>query len=96
MCRKIRGEHSDARELAALYVSSGVPVYPLCRGFSYQTLTWRMLAEAQGMRTSDENGSPGPGTSRRTFGRGTFGNVSPASFAADAASRAESSNSTTN
>ena len=55
-----------------------------------------MLAEAQGMRTSDENGSPGPGTSRRTFGRGTFGNVFPASFAADAASRAESSNSTTN
>jgi hypothetical protein len=46
------GYHSDARELAALYVQSGVPVYPHSLGYSYQTLLWRMQVEVREMTTT--------------------------------------------
>lgn len=81
-CRKFRGEHSDAQELAALYVSSGVPIYPKCRGFSYQTLIWRMSVEAQDMRTSDESGSTWP--SREIAGGVTYGDVTTRTSEANA------------
>ena len=32
------GQHADARELAALYISSGVPIYPNCCGHSFRAL----------------------------------------------------------
>ena len=52
---QIRGEHADARELAALYVNSGVPIYPPCHGHAYHTLTWRMSIEGREM---DSQNSP--------------------------------------
>lgn len=42
-------QHADARELAALYISSGVPIYPFSMGHSYQTICWRMGVEAKNM-----------------------------------------------
>ena len=55
----MRGEHADARELAALYVNSGVPIYPPCYGHAYHTLTWRMSIEGREMESqnSPENES---------------------------------------
>ena len=41
--------HADARELAALYVKSGIPIYPPCDGHAYHTLTWRMSVEGHEM-----------------------------------------------
>ena len=92
--RKFRGEHSDAQELAALYVSSGVPIYPKCRGFSYQTLTWRMSVEAQDMRTPDESGSTWP--SREIAGGVTHGDVTTRTSEANAVRGVQSSAVTTN
>jgi len=43
------GQHADARELAGLYIQSGVPIYPHSLGHSYHTLVWRMGTEAQDM-----------------------------------------------
>jgi hypothetical protein len=43
---KIMQEHADARALAALYISSGVPIYPRVLGYSYRTILWRMHVEA--------------------------------------------------
>jgi hypothetical protein len=40
------GHHADARELSALYIQAGVPVYPRSLGHSYHTLIWRMGVEA--------------------------------------------------
>lgn len=59
----IRGAHADARELAALYVKSGVPLYPPCHGHAYHTLTWRMSIEGRAMEARNspeysEHGSP--------------------------------------
>lgn len=93
-CRKFRGEHSDARELAALYVSSGVPVYPKCRGFSYQTLTWRMSIEAQDMRNSDGSGSKR--LSRETSGHVTHGDITTQTSEANAVREVQTSGVTTN
>ena len=95
-CPKYRGEHSDARELAALYVSSGVPVYPKCRGFSHQTLIWRMSVEAQVMRNSDESESTWP--SRETPGGVNHGDVTnrTSEVNADAVRGVQSSGVTTN
>ena len=39
------GHLEDARELAALYISEGVPVYPHSLGHSYHTILWRMQAD---------------------------------------------------
>lgn len=39
------GHHEDAKELAALYISEGVPVYPNSLGHSYHTILWRMQTE---------------------------------------------------
>lgn len=52
------GEHADARELSALYVRSGVPIYPLSLGHSYQTLIWRMGIESKEMANANEASSP--------------------------------------
>eukprot|EP00536_Pseudo-nitzschia_multiseries_P001149 jgi/Psemu1/63015/estExt_Genemark1.C_140085 len=41
------GQHADAKELCALYVSAGVPIYPHSLGHSYHTLIWRLLKEAK-------------------------------------------------
>eukprot|EP00977_Amphora_coffeiformis_P015459 scaffold4511_cov171-Amphora_coffeaeformis.AAC.25 len=43
------GHHSDARELVALYIQSGVPIYPRSLGHSYHTLLWRMQVESREM-----------------------------------------------
>lgn len=45
------GQWEDARELAALYVSAGVPIYSRCLGHSFHTLNWRMKIEATEFRT---------------------------------------------
>lgn len=50
-------EQADAKELCALYISSGVPIYPHSLGHSYHTLLWRMGIEAQAMRALSENAS---------------------------------------
>lgn len=49
------GQHADARELSALYISAGVPVYPLSLGHSYHTLVLRMEVEAREMENQQEN-----------------------------------------
>ena len=50
-----RGEHADARELAALYISSGVPIYPAPLGHGFHTINWRMKVETDVMtRSVDE------------------------------------------
>eukprot|EP00980_Cylindrotheca_fusiformis_P019071 scaffold6433_cov125-Cylindrotheca_fusiformis.AAC.13 len=41
------GHHSDAKELCALYIDAGVPIYPSCLGHSYHTLIWMMEIEAK-------------------------------------------------
>lgn len=41
------GQLSDARELAAVYIASGVPIYARCLGHSYHTLCWRIQIEYQ-------------------------------------------------
>mmetsp|Transcript_25248 Transcript_25248/g.30517 ORF Transcript_25248/g.30517 Transcript_25248/m.30517 type:complete len:884 (+) Transcript_25248:485-3136(+) len=46
------GEHADARELAALYIKNGVPIYAPCLGHSFHTLMWRMSREAREMESS--------------------------------------------
>ncbi|CAB9515246.1 Protein king tubby [Seminavis robusta] len=41
-------EHlADAKELAALYIATGVPIYPHSLGHSYHTVCWRMGLEAK-------------------------------------------------
>jgi hypothetical protein len=45
------GEHADARELACLYISKGVPIYPAPRGHAYHTLAWRMGLELSSSTT---------------------------------------------
>lgn len=55
------GHRADARELAALYISRGVPIYPHCLGFSYHTVLWRMLTEAKQLaEEEDDHSSPDP------------------------------------
>lgn len=46
------GEHADARELASLYISKGVPIYPAPRGHAYHTLAWRMGLELSSSSSS--------------------------------------------
>jgi Tub family len=41
---------ADAKELVALYISAGVPIYPYSMGHSYHTLCWRMGIEAKKMQ----------------------------------------------
>ncbi|CAJ1946127.1 unnamed protein product [Cylindrotheca closterium] len=38
-------QQSDAKELCALYIRAGVPIYPISLGHSYHTLIWRMSLE---------------------------------------------------
>lgn len=49
------GQAADARELAALYVANGVPIYPRCLGHSYQTVCWRMKVEANEQHQHQQN-----------------------------------------
>lgn len=44
------GEHEDSKELAALYLESGVPIHPQCLGHSYHTILWRMKIESLKMK----------------------------------------------
>jgi hypothetical protein len=43
------GQHEDAKEMAGLYISSGVPIYPRSLGHSYHTMRWRMGVEIKEM-----------------------------------------------
>ncbi|KAL7483986.1 hypothetical protein ACHAW6_009639 [Cyclotella cf. meneghiniana] len=55
------GEHADARELAALYLQNGVPIYPSPHGHAYRTIAWRMGIEVkimQNEQTSDSAVTP--------------------------------------
>jgi len=57
-----RGEHADARELASLYISKGVPIYPTPHGHSYHTIVWRMGIELENNNTNNnEHGAGGDG-----------------------------------
>lgn len=40
-------QHADAKELCALYIRAGVPIYPYSLGHSYHTLVWRLGVEAK-------------------------------------------------
>ena len=91
LCTKFRGEHADAQELSALYISSGVPVYPLCRGYSYRTLTWRMSVEAQELSSADESSRPSKGTSGNERSRGGSFGVGGAGMPSGDASERENS-----
>jgi hypothetical protein len=51
------GEHGDAKELAGLYLKSGVPIYPAPFGHEYHTINWRMKMEVKEM-----NPPPGSNT----------------------------------
>ena len=51
-----RGEHADARELASLYISKGVPIYPTPHGHSYHTIVWRMGIELENNNTNEGGG----------------------------------------
>jgi len=48
------GQHADARELCALYVSAGVPIYPHSLGHSYHTLVWKLSIEAKHLQEERE------------------------------------------
>jgi hypothetical protein len=48
------GQHADAKELCALYVSAGVPIYPHSLGHSYHTLIWRLSIEAKNLQEKNE------------------------------------------
>jgi len=48
-----RGEHADARELAALYIRNGVRIYPSPLGHAYHTLSWKMGVEIKTRLPSD-------------------------------------------
>lgn len=41
------GHLADAKELAALYIQAGVPIYPRSLGHSYHTISWRMGVEVK-------------------------------------------------
>ena len=51
------GLHEDAKELACLYVSAGVPVYPRSLGHSLQTLLWRMQVEIRELEAKRSSGA---------------------------------------
>mmetsp|Transcript_7110 Transcript_7110/g.10191 ORF Transcript_7110/g.10191 Transcript_7110/m.10191 type:complete len:1257 (-) Transcript_7110:105-3875(-) len=53
------GHLADAKELAALYVQNGVPIYPYCLGHSYDTIVWRMSLEANQSLSVQEDASTG-------------------------------------
>jgi len=53
--KQARGEHADARELASLYISKGVPIYPTPHGHSYHTIVWRMGIELENNNNSSNN-----------------------------------------
>jgi hypothetical protein len=65
------GEREDARELAALYISNGVPIYTKCLGHTYHTLYWRMSVEARETdKVDDENDNNNHSKKDPFFGRG--------------------------
>lgn len=65
------GEHADAKELAALYIKSGVPIYPSCLGHSYHTIIWRMKVEASKMDSTSPDDDPAVDTSTNTIAQET-------------------------
>eukprot|EP00579_Thalassiosira_antarctica_P029268 CAMPEP_0202033826 /NCGR_PEP_ID=MMETSP0905-20130828/66245_1 /ASSEMBLY_ACC=CAM_ASM_000554 /TAXON_ID=420261 /ORGANISM="Thalassiosira antarctica, Strain CCMP982" /LENGTH=695 /DNA_ID=CAMNT_0048597739 /DNA_START=73 /DNA_END=2159 /DNA_ORIENTATION=- len=74
-----RGEHADARELASLYITKGVPIYPTPHGHSYHTIAWRMGLELEnmGVENNDNDGEEGDGEEG-----GVLGNTNAATNAA--------------
>eukprot|EP00934_Nitzschia_sp_Nitz4_P008516 Nitzschia sp. Nitz4//scaffold2_size372955//123595//126912//NITZ4_000397-RA/size372955-processed-gene-0.492-mRNA-1//-1//CDS//3329546698//8506//frame0 len=56
-------QFADAKELSALYIQSGVPVYPYSLGYSYHTLVWRMGIE---VREAEETLNQGASTTTTT------------------------------
>lgn len=46
VCAWKMGQWEDARELAALYIQAGVPIYSRCLGHSFHTVNWRIRVEA--------------------------------------------------
>jgi len=69
------GQHADAKELCALYVSKGVPVYPHSLGHSYHTLVWRLSIEAKYLQEhqegQQENTKNGSASIKTIFGEST-------------------------
>jgi len=69
------GQHADAKELCALYVSTGVPIYPHSLGHSYHTLVWRLSIEAKHLQEQQEqqqeNTKNRSSSSTSTFGKST-------------------------
>jgi hypothetical protein len=55
------GQHTDARELSALYIQAGVPVYPRSLGHSYHTLVWRMGVDVSTMQQAEQGTEPSLG-----------------------------------
>jgi len=74
------GQHADAKELCALYVSTGVPVYPHSLGHLYHTLLWRLSIEAKHQQEQQEqqqeNTNNKSSSSTNIFGESTPLNVS--------------------
>mmetsp|Transcript_26392 Transcript_26392/g.54421 ORF Transcript_26392/g.54421 Transcript_26392/m.54421 type:complete len:1166 (-) Transcript_26392:273-3770(-) len=60
------GQHEDAKELCALYVSAGVPIYPYSLGHSYRTLVWRLSIEAKHLREQQEQAKDGDNTEKKS------------------------------
>jgi hypothetical protein len=75
-------QHADAKELCALYVQAGVPIYPSCLGHSYHTLVWRLGVEAKHMEeqrntivqesASSSSNPADEGTNNTSNGRSSF------------------------
>jgi hypothetical protein len=60
------GHHADAKELCALYIQNGVPIYPQSLGHSYHTLVWRMGVEAKEMQPKQPDSANPDGELRST------------------------------
>jgi len=67
-----RGQHADAKELCAMYIQSGVPIYPQCLGHAYHTLLWRMQLQVTEMETSPEKNNGGNSIGTNDTNRSTM------------------------
>jgi len=57
------GQHADSKELCALYVSEGVPIYPHSFGHSYHTLIWRLSIEVKHLQMQQTTNKSSTNTS---------------------------------
>jgi len=53
------GEKADAKELAALYLKAGVPIYPPCSGHACNTILWRMKVEKKATTSNSADDTAG-------------------------------------